>query len=146
MVVNYATCCRPIPGDSVIGHFTSNGLVVHQERCKNILSVREDPEQCFPVNWHEELEREFSTEIKIITLDKPGLLAAVASTISNTNINIESVGTQALDSGRVEFILSVQVKNRNQLADLIRKLKTVKEIVSINRIHDQEMREAVTIH
>ena len=146
MVVNYATCCRPIPGDSVIGHFTSNGLVVHQERCKNILSVREDPEQCFPVNWHEELEREFSTEIKIITLDKPGLLAAVASTIRNTNINIESVGTQVLDSGQVEFILSVQVKNRNQLADLIRKLKTVKEIVSINRIHDQEMREAVTIH
>ena len=146
MVVNYATCCRPIPGDSVIGHFTSNGLVVHQERCKNILSVREDPEQCFPVNWHEELEREFSTEIKIIALDNPGLLAAVASTISNTNINIESVSTQVLDSGQVEFILSVQVKNRNQLADLIRKLKTVKDIVSINRIHDQEMREAVTIH
>ena len=74
------------------------------------------------------------------------MLAAVASTISNTNINIESVSTQVLDSGQVEFILSVQVKNRNQLADLIRKLKTVKDIVSINRIHDQEMREAVTIH
>jgi len=146
MVVNYATCCRPIPGDSVIGHFTSNGLVVHQERCKNILSVREDPKQCFPIDWHEELEREFSTEIKIITLDKPGLLAAVASTISNTNINIESVGTQVLDSGQVEFILSVQVKDRNQLAYLIRKLKTVKNIVSINRIHDQEMREARILH
>ena len=49
LVVNYATCCKPIPGDSVIGHFTTNGLVVHQERCKNILSIREDPSQCFPV-------------------------------------------------------------------------------------------------
>ena len=65
LVVNYATCCKPIPGDSVIGHFTSSGLVVHQERCKNILSVREDPTQCFPVNWHQELDREFSTDIKI---------------------------------------------------------------------------------
>ena len=51
LIVNYAVCCKPIPGDSVIGHFTAErGLVVHQERCKNILSVREDPQQCLPVN------------------------------------------------------------------------------------------------
>ena len=75
LVVNYATCCKPIPGDSVIGHFTSSGLVVHQERCKNILSVREDPAQCFPVNWHHELDREFSTDIKILASDEPGLLS-----------------------------------------------------------------------
>ena len=54
LIVNYAVCCKPIPGDSVIGHFTAErGLVVHQERCKNILSDREDPQQCFPVNWGE---------------------------------------------------------------------------------------------
>lgn len=146
MVVNYATCCRPIPGDSVIGHFTSGGLVVHQERCKNILSVREDPEQCFPVNWHEELEREFSTEIKIITIDQPGMLAAVASTISNANTNIESISTQVPNSGQVEFILSLQVKGRDQLADVIKKLKKLKNTLSINRIHDQEMREAKILH
>jgi len=146
MVVNYATCCRPIPGDSVIGHFTSGGLVVHQERCKNILSVREDPEQCFPVNWHEELEREFSTEIKLITIDQPGMLAAVASTISNANTNIESISTQVPNSGQVEFILSLQVKGRDQLADVIKKLKKLKNTLSINRIHDQEMREAKILH
>ena len=146
LVVNYATCCKPIPGDSVIGHFTKSGLVVHQERCKNILSVREDPTQCFPIDWHEELEREFSTDIKILASDEPGLLATMASTITNSATNIESIRTQELDLGHVEFALTLQVKGRDQLASVIRKLKKLKNILSINRIHDQEMREARTLH
>ena len=146
LVVNYATCCKPIPGDSVIGHFTSSGLVVHQERCKNILSVREDPTQCFPVNWHQELDRECSTDIKILASDEPGLLATMASTITSSAINIESINTQELDLGHIEFTLTLQVKERDQLAALIRKLKTLKNILSIHRIHDQEMRQAKTLH
>jgi len=146
LVVNYATCCKPIPGDSVIGHFTSSGLVVHQERCKNILSVREDPAQCFPVNWHEKLDREFSTDIKILASDETGLLATMASAITSSAINIESINTQELDLGHIEFTLTLQVKGRDQLATLIRKLKTLKNILSIHRIHDQEMRQAKTLH
>ena len=146
LVVNYATCCKPIPGDSVIGHFTSNGLVVHQERCKNILSVREDPTQCFPVNWHQELDREFSTDIKILASDEPGLLATMASAITSSTTNIESINTQELDLGHIEFTLTLQVKGRDQLAALIRKLRTLKNILSIHRIHDQEMRQAKTLH
>ena len=146
LVVNYATCCKPIPGDSVIGHFTSSGLVVHQERCKNILSVREDPTQCFPVNWHQELDREFSTDIKILASDEPGLLATMASAITSSTTNIESINTQELDLGHIEFTLTLQVKERDQLATIIRKLKTLKNILSIHRIHDQEMRQAKTLH
>ena len=146
LVVNYATCCKPIPGDSVIGHFTSSGLVVHQERCKNILSVREDPTQCFPVNWHHKLEREFSTDIKILASDEPGLLATMASAITSSATNIESINTQDLDLGHIEFTLTLQVKGRDQLAALIRKLRTLKNILSIHRIHDQEMRQAKTLH
>ena len=69
-------------GDSVIGHFTAErGLVVHQERCKNILSVREDPQQCFPVNWGEPSGRSFNAQIKVVGRDEPGLLAQLG--ISN---------------------------------------------------------------
>ena len=146
LVVNYATCCKPIPGDSVIGHFTTNGLVVHQERCKNILSIREDPSQCFPVNWHEELQREFSTDIKVLASDETGLLATMAAAITNTSTNIESIHTQELDQGHIEFIITLQVKGRDQLAILIRKLRKLKNILSVQRIHDQEMREAQTLH
>ena len=84
LIVNYAICCKPIPGDSVIGHFTAErGLVIHQERCKNILSVREDPQQCFPVNWGKPSGRSFLVQIKVIARDEPGLLANLAAVITS---------------------------------------------------------------
>jgi len=147
LVVNYATCCRPIPGDSVIGHFTAErGLVVHQERCKNILAVRKDPTQCFPLNWHQELSRAFPVEIKIIANDKPGLLANLASSITEANTNISSIKTNEPEAGIYEFNLDLQVTDRLHLAKVIRRLKTLKAIISVNRVHDQEMRKVKTLH
>ena len=147
LVVNYATCCRPIPGDSVIGHFTAErGLVVHQERCKNILAVRKDPTQCFPINWHQEFSRAFPVEIKIIANDKPGLLANLASSITEANTNISSIKTNEPEAGIYEFNLDLQVTDRLHLAKVIRRLKTLKAIISVNRVHDQEMRKVKTLH
>ena len=146
LVVNYGNCCKPIPGDSVIGHFTSGGLVVHQERCKNILPFRQDPAQCFPVYWHEELDREFSADIRIQAYDEPGLLATLASTITNSETNIESVQTLEVDIDHVEFNMTLQVKGRDHLASIMKKIRNLKNISSINRIHDQELREVSTIH
>ena len=146
LVVNYGNCCKPIPGDSVIGHFTSGGLVVHQERCKNILPFRQDPSQCSPVYWHEELDREFSADIRIQAYDEPGLLATLASTITNSETNIESIQTLEIDIDNVEFNMTLQVKDRDHLASIMKKIRSLKNISSINRIHDQESREVRTIH
>ena len=146
LVVNYGNCCKPIPGDSVIGHFTSGGLVVHQERCKNILPFRQDPSQCSPVYWHEELDREFSVDIRIQAYDEPGLLATLASTITNSETNIESIQTLEIDIDHVEFNMTLQVKGRDHLASIMKKIRSLKNISSINRIHDQESREVMTIH
>ena len=146
LVVNYGNCCKPIPGDSVIGHFTSGGLVVHQERCKNILPFRQDPSQCSPVYWHEELDREFSADIRIQAYDEPGLLATLASTITNSETNIESIQTLEIDIDNVEFNMTLQVKDRDHLASIMKKIRSLKNISSINRIHDQESREVRIIH
>ena len=146
LVVNYGNCCKPIPGDSVIGHFTSGGLVVHQERCKNILPFRQDPSQCSPVYWHEELDREFSADIRIQAYDEPGLLATLASTITNSETNIESIQTLEIDIDHVEFNMTLQVKDRDHLASIMKKIRSLKNISSINRIHDQESREVRIIH
>ena len=92
------------------------------------------------------MERDFSTDIKILASDEPGLLATMASTITNSATNIESIQTKELDLGHIEFVLTLQVKGRDQLALVIRRLKALKNILSITRIHDQEMREARTLH
>ena len=146
LAIKYGQCCNPIPGDSVIGHFTSGGMVVHQERCKNILSVREDPRECFPVKWDEELDKAFPTEIKVIAEDYPGLLADIAFSISSSDTNIESLEHNDLDSEKVAFHLFIQVYNRDHLAKVVRKLRSMKRVITVNRIHDQEDRHAKTLH
>ena len=147
LVVNYAPCCKPIPGDSVMGHFTADkGLVVHQERCKNILSFRKDPQQCFPVNWGESSGKVFTSQIKIRANDAPGLLANIASAITETGTNISSIQTTDLNSGIHDFVLDLEVSDRLHLSKIIKKIKTLKSIASVSRIHDQEERQAKVLH
>ena len=147
LVVNYAPCCKPIPGDSVMGHFTADkGLVVHQERCKNILSFRKDPQQCFPVNWGESSGKVFTSQIKIMANDEPGLLANIASAITETGTNISSIQTTDLNSGIHDFVLDLEVSDRLHLSKIIKKIKTLKSIASVSRIHDQEERKAKVLH
>jgi len=147
LVVNYAPCCKPIPGDSVMGHFTADkGLVVHQERCKNILSFRKDPQQCFPINWGESSGKVFTSQIKIMANDEPGLLANIASAITETGTNISSIQTTDLNSGIHDFVLDLEVFDRLHLSKIIKKIKTLKSIASVSRIHDQEERQAKVLH
>ena len=147
LVVNYAPCCKPIPGDSVMGHFTADkGLVVHQERCKNILSFRKDPQQCFPVNWGESSGKVFTSQIKIMANDEPGLLANIASAITETGTNISSIQTTDLNSGIHDFVLDLEVSDRLHLSKIIKKIKTLKSIASVSRIHDQEERQVKVLH
>ena len=147
LVVNYAPCCKPIPGDSVMGHFTADkGLVVHQERCKNILSFRKDPQQCFPVNWGESSGKVFTSQIKIMANDEPGLLANIASAITETGTNISSIQTTDLNSGIHDFVLDLEVSDRLHLSKIIKKIKTLKSIASVSRIHDQEERHVKVLH
>ena len=147
LVVNYAPCCKPIPGDSVMGHFTADrGLVVHQERCKNILSFRKDPQQCFPINWGESSGKVFTSQIKIMANDEPGLLASIASAITETGTNISSIQTTDLNSGLHDFVLDLEVSDRLHLSQIIKKIKTLKSIASVTRIHDQEERQAKVLH
>ena len=147
LVVNYAPCCKPIPGDSVMGHFTADkGLVVHQERCKNILSFRKDPQQCFPVNWGKSSGKVFTSQIKIMANDEPGLLANIASAITETGTNISSIQTTDLNSGIHDFVLDLEVFDRLHLSKIIKKIKALKSIASVSRIHDQEERKAKVLH
>ena len=147
LIVNYAVCCKPIPGDSVIGHFTAErGLVIHQERCKNILSVREDPQQCFPVNWGEPSGRSFTAQIKVVARDEPGLLANLASVITSQEANIASIQTMEINTGMHEFVLDLEVSDRLHLSKILRKIRTLNNIVSVSRIHDWEMRQASALH
>ena len=85
MVVSYAKCCYPIPGDDVMGYLSSGrGVVIHRNCCGNLSNFRKNAEKWIACSWEENIDREFSSQIQVDTFNKPGVLAEVAATIGDS--------------------------------------------------------------
>ena len=91
-------------------------------------------------------DRYFTTQIKIVANDETGLLANIASTITETKTNISSIQTTDLNSGLHDFVLDLEVSDRLHLAKILKKIKNLKSVVSVYRIHDQEQRQIKVLH
>lgn len=142
LVISYAPCCRPIPGDNIIAHFSNTkGIVIHTERCKNIRPIRKDPALCAQVNWDEKVEGDFSVEIKILSEDKPGLLAEISTVISNYQANIESFKTDSPIGNSIQMHIIMKVIDRDHLARIMRKLRRLSTVLSVFRVQNKDLSE-----
>ena len=142
LLVNYGPCCKPIPGDPVVAHFTAGrGMVIHQERCKNILPIKDDPALCAPVQWEDDIDGNFSAELVVTTQDRPGILAEISSAISEMNKNIEGIRGEAPVGNQVQLFLVIEVSGRDDLAKVMKALKKTKNVISVNRVHSSEDRK-----
>ena len=142
LLISYAPCCRPIPGDNIIAHFSNTkGIVVHTERCKNIRTIRKDPALCAQVNWAEEIEGDFSVEIKVLSEDKPGLLAEISTVISNYQANIESFKTDTPIGNSIQMHIVMNVTDRDHLARIMRKLRRLAPVLSVFRVQNKDLQE-----
>jgi GTP pyrophosphokinase len=133
MVVNYARCCYPIPGDEIIGFMSSGrGIVIHRDNCRNLAEYRKQPTKWIPVNWTKAVKGEFDSEIQVRTLDRVGLLAEVAGRISATHTNIEHVRVDTEgDASALNFVL--KVRDRRQLAQVVRSIRSIPGVVRVSR-------------
>lgn len=135
MVVTYARCCLPIPGDDVMGYLSSGrGIVIHRNKCGNLINFRKQPEKWIAVSWEETIDREFSSQIHVDTQSKPGVLAEVAATIADSGSNIEQVSVLGRheDCSVLSFIL--QADNRVHLAQIMRKVRNMKNVIRVVRV------------
>ncbi len=134
VVVNYAKCCRPIPGDSIVGIFNAGkGIVIHIAACSNIQDTKKNPENILELQWEENIAGEFPVEIKIIVSNKKGVLATVASAISGMESNIENVVLNDKDTKFTEMNFLITVKNRKHLANIIRHVRSLDQVKKITR-------------
>ena len=130
---NFANCCHPIPGDEILGFISSGkGIVVHRTHCKNVETFKKDQSRWLSVNWGPNIIREFYTDISVRTKNKVGILAEIAGNISSLNSNIMS--TEVETQGDSTFIyFSLSVRNRRHLADILRSIRTSKEVMRVIR-------------
>ena len=134
MVVSYAKCCYPIPGDDVMGYLSSGrGVVIHRNSCGNLINFRKQPEKWLAVTWEKEISRDFSSQIQVDTESKTGVLAEVAATIADSDSNIEQVSVldRYEDCTVLTFVL--QVKNRKHLADIMRNVRNMTSVIRVTR-------------
>ncbi len=133
MAVQFAKCCRPIPGDPIIGVIKSGqGLVVHTHDCPTLRRGRSG-EQWLDVVWDKQITRAFDVSIKLIVANRRGVLAKVASAIAETDSNIENVNFS--NEGEYTAIyFTLQVNNRIHLANIMRNLRKITEVVRIIRV------------
>lgn len=133
MVLSYARCCYPIPGDDIVGFMTSGrGIVIHSQRCRNLAEYRKQPSKWIPVNWKSGLRGEFLTEIHVRTMDRVGLLAEIAGRISATQSNIDRVRVDTETDGAVQ-VFRLKVRDRKHLAAVLRSIRKIPGVVRVAR-------------
>ncbi len=134
MVVSYAKCCYPIPGDDVMGYLTAGrGVVVHRTNCGNLSNFRKQPDKWIAVNWEKNIDREFFSQISIETENKPGVLAEVAATIGDSGSNIEQVSVTSRDDDVSLLTFLLQVHDRTHLARILRNVRAMPAVSRVTR-------------
>lgn len=133
ITVQFAKCCRPIPGDAIIGVIKKDSeLIIHTHDCGNVTSTQKNPENYLDVAWGKDIARTFEAAIKVTTANKQGVLARVAAEIAKAESNIDDIAMESEDDFmHMRFIL--QVNNRHHLARVMRSLRHLREVAKISR-------------
>ncbi len=136
MALQFAKCCHPIPGDPIIGFIKKGrGMIVHTHDCPVIARMKREPEKWLDVEWAPETRKLFSVNIKLLASNQQGVLAKVAAEISDNDSNIENVSVEPGDSPAYSNIhFTLQVHNRLHLAQIMRGLRRLSEVIRINRL------------
>ena len=133
ILIRFGKCCQPVPGDSITGYITrGHGVTVHRSTCTNALKM--SPERRIDVAWDQETTESYPVKIRINSLDRVGLLADIASSISKNSANILSVNTETREDRTVDSFITLGVENTGHLKKVLSDLKKVKYVQGVKRI------------
>ncbi len=131
----YAKCCRPIPGDTIVGVMSKGkGMVVHVEHCRNIADIRDNNDRCVHLHWDKAMEGEFLVDIRVDLRNARGVLASVANAVSHAEANIESIQMQDMDATTSRMSITVSVTGRTHLARVFKRLHALPAVSKIERV------------
>lgn len=134
MVVNFPKCCRPIPGDPILGFVTTGrGIVVHHQTCPNVTEFRNHPDKWLSVAWEDNIAGSFPTNIRVDSLNQRGALAKIATEIATQNANIVGVEMEDREDRYTTLKFVVEVTDRQHLARIIKWIRRVPHVSRISR-------------
>lgn len=135
LVISYAKCCSPIPGDPIIGYLSAGkGMVVHVDSCRNIAEFRHNPNKCLGLSWAKDVTGEFNVELRVEIEHQRSLIALLASSVNAAEANIEKISMDERDGRTCIVQLVVSVRDRVHLARVIKKLRMLSGMTRITRV------------
>jgi guanosine-3',5'-bis(diphosphate) 3'-pyrophosphohydrolase len=133
LMVRYAQCCQPVPGDPVVGYVTrGRGVSIHRADCPNLLLLAHEPERRLEIDWQEAQGERFLVRLALEGNDRRGLYADVAAAVSSTGTDIKSIELKSVD-GRTSGSMLVEVENLVHLEKIMRATRRVKGITDVAR-------------
>lgn len=135
LVIKYARCCGPVPGDAIVGHMTpGKGFVVHIETCANINETRRHKaSEIIPARWAGSTNSEFLTALRIDVKRGKGVIAELAATLTDTDANIENINVEERSDNVTSVVVTIGVRNRTHLARVMRRVRAIGATLSISR-------------
>src|SRR5438477_2683626 len=135
VAIQYARCCRPIPGDTIVGQFRKGqGLIVHLRDCVTLRKQRVDTGELVDVEWSPDVQGVFDAGVRVLVADRRSLLADLATSIGKADANIDTVSMERPDGDEVlAMFFSVQVRDRPHLAQVMRAMRHVPDVKRVHR-------------
>jgi GTP diphosphokinase / guanosine-3',5'-bis(diphosphate) 3'-diphosphatase len=134
MLLTFAKCCRPIPGDEIVAYATpGKGLNVHRADCRNIKGWDKEPGRFFPVRWDKTGDKQFLCDIRVFIVNRQGVLAKLTTLIAAQDSNIQDLATDDRDTGEYVIKITLSVRDRIQLANVMRKIRVMPDVQKVYR-------------
>lgn len=134
LLLRFAHCCKPIPGDSIVGTMDSgNGMVIHSDRCDKVMMHPDDSHRWIHLSWAKDITDEFSVELRVELERQRGIIAELAAAVTQADGNIEKINVEEQDARHSIISLVVHVQGRKHLARVMRRIRTIRAVSSISR-------------
>ncbi|PRB82704.1 bifunctional GTP diphosphokinase/guanosine-3',5'-bis pyrophosphate 3'-pyrophosphohydrolase [Pseudomonas sp. MYb185] len=135
LVVSFARCCNPIPGDPIVGFITTGkGMVIHQETCNNLAEHRGNSDKILQLTWDKNVSGEFTVELRVELEHQRGIIAQLATSITVADASIDKISVDERD-GRVSVVqLVLRVRGRLHLSQLIKRIRALQGVMRITRL------------
>jgi GTP pyrophosphokinase len=132
ILVRYAKCCNPLPGDDILGFITrGRGVTIHRRSCSKAFDT--DPERRVEISWDSKAKINRTVQLRVVTANQPGLLANIGHTFNKLDINISEANCRTGDDGRALNLFTFVCADLTQLKEVMRALEKVKGVVAVER-------------
>jgi GTP pyrophosphokinase len=138
MLTHIANCCKPVPGEPIVGYVTQGrGVSIHREDCAQLLNLHKtEPERMINVSWGGESSSTYPVDVAIHAYDRPGLLRDITALLANENVNVLAVNTQSNKSdSTADMRLTIEVTSIEWLGRLLARVSQLPNVITANRAH-----------